>query len=213
VLEGDWLLADRQTEGRGRQGRDWFDGIGNFMGSTVVHLRHGDPARETLALVAGLALHEAIAWHQPGSAELRLKWPNDLVSGNAKMAGILLEASGDAVVIGIGVNLVSAPDIPGRATVALADLGTAPARNLFAEDLVRSFATELERWRNAALAPVIRRWCALAHSPGTPLTVDEPGGERIAGTFAGLSEQGLLQLRLADGTMRAIHAGEVNLTD
>ncbi len=211
--EGYWLVTDRQSEGRGRQGRDWFDAIGNFMGSTVVHLRHGNPARETLALVAGLALHETITWHEPGSAQLRLKWPNDLISGNAKMAGILLEVSGDAVVIGVGVNLVSAPDIPGRATVALADLGTAPDRNLFAEDLARSFANELERWRNAGIAPLIRRWCALAHPLGTPLTVDEPGGGRVVGTFAGLSEQGLLQLRLADGTMRAIHAGEVNLTD
>ena len=86
LSEGHWLVADRQNEGRGRQRRDWFDGVGNFMGSTLVHRRLGDPSAETLALVAGLALHEAVAWHLPGQAELRLKWPNDVMAGDAKVA-------------------------------------------------------------------------------------------------------------------------------
>jgi BirA family biotin operon repressor/biotin-[acetyl-CoA-carboxylase] ligase len=209
--EGNWLIADRQTEGRGRQGRDWFDGIGNFMGSTVVHRRPGDPPRETLALVAGLALHEAVAWHLPGEAELRLKWPNDLLLGGAKLAGILLEAQADAIVVGIGVNLVSAPDVAGRATTALSRFGTAPERDLFATDLARAFAIELERWRATDLAPLLRRWTALAHPLGTPMQARGPGAGQITGTFAGLSPQGSLLLRLADGAMHAIHAGEVFL--
>jgi BirA family biotin operon repressor/biotin-[acetyl-CoA-carboxylase] ligase len=211
--EGHWLVADRQSEGRGRQGRDWFDGVGNFMGSTVVRRLTGDPSPETLALVAGLALHEAVAWHLPGRAELLLKWPNDLMAGRAKLAGILLEAQGDAVVVGVGVNLASAPDVPGRATAAIAQLGTAPDRNLFAEDLARSFATELERWRTAGLAPVLRRWSALAHPEGTRLTVDERGTGSLPGEYAGLGADGSLRLRLADGTLREIHAGEVNLAE
>jgi BirA family biotin operon repressor/biotin-[acetyl-CoA-carboxylase] ligase len=211
--EGHWLVADRQTEGRGRQGRDWFDATGNFMGSTVVHRRAGDPPAETLALVAGLAVHEAVAWHVPGEPALLLKWPNDLMAGRAKVAGILLESQGDSVVIGIGVNLVSAPDVPGRATAALSQLGTAPDRNVFAEDLARSFAAELERWRAAGLAPVLRRWSALAHPLGTPLAVDEPGDSPCHGEYAGLGPDGSLRLRLADGSLREIHAGEVNLTD
>ncbi len=209
--EGNWLVADRQSEGRGRQGRDWFDGVGNFMGSTAVHRRASDPSAETLALVAGLALHEAVAWHGPGKTELLLKWPNDLMAGTAKVAGILLEAQGQAVVVGIGVNLVFAPDVPGRETAALAYLGTAPDRNLFAEDLARGFATELERWRNAGLAPLLRRWSALAHPEGTQLTVHEPGGGPLNGEYAGLAPDGSLRLRLADGTLREIHAGEVLL--
>lgn len=211
--EGHWLVADRQSEGRGRQGRDWFDGVGNFMGSTVVHRQAGDPPAETLALVVGLALHEAVAWHLPGKAELLLKWPNDLMAGRAKVAGILLEAQGDAVVIGIGVNLVSAPEVPGRETAALSQLGTAPDRDLFSEDLARSFATELERWRTAGLAPVLRRWCALAHPEGTLLTVDGQEDEPLTGEYAGLALDGSLRLRLADGTLREIHAGEVNLAE
>ncbi len=209
--EGDWLVADRQTDGRGRQGRDWFDGQGNFMGSTVVHRRAGDPPAQTLALVAGLALHEVVAWHGTGKTELLLKWPNDLMAGTAKVAGMLLEAQGQSVVIGIGVNLVFAPEVPGRTTASLADLGTAPDRNLFADDLARSFATELERWRSAGLGPLLRRWSALAHLEGTPLVVDEPGGKPLQGEYAGLAPDGSLRLRLADGTMREIHAGEVLL--
>jgi BirA family biotin operon repressor/biotin-[acetyl-CoA-carboxylase] ligase len=209
--EGLWLVTDRQTEGRGRQGRDWFDGVGNFMGSTVVHRRAGDPPAETLALVTGLALHEAVAWHLPGEADLLLKWPNDLMAGTAKVAGILLEAQDDAVVVGIGVNLVSAPDVPGRATASLSQLGTAPDRDIFAQDLARSFASELERWRTAGLAPVLRRWSALAHPEGTALVVHEPGAEPCTGEYAGLAADGSLRLRLADGTLRDIHAGEVLL--
>lgn len=213
VPEGYWLVADRQTAGRGRQGRDWFDGVGNFTGSTVVHLRAGDPAAQTLALIAGLALHEAVAWHVPEASTLRLKWPNDLLAKNAKVAGILLEAQDNAVVVGIGVNLVSAPELPDRASAALSDFCTAPGRDVFAQDLARSFEAELARWREAGLAAVIRRWTALAHPLGTPLTVDAPGGESLAGAFAGLAPDGALQLRLADGTMRAIHAGDVLIDD
>ncbi len=209
VPEGMWLVADRQTEGRGRQGRDWFDGLGNYMGSTVVHRRPGDPPAETLALISGLALHEAVSWHMPGKDTLCLKWPNDLMAGTAKLAGVLLEAQSDTVVVGVGVNLVSAPDVPGRATAALSSFGTPPLRNVFAEDLARSFAAELERWRSVGLAPLIRRWSALAHPLGTQLAVNEPDGTRIDGVFAGLEADGSLRLRLADGTLRAIHAGEV----
>ena len=209
--EGHWLVADRQTEGRGRQGRDWFDGQGNFMGSTVVHRQAGDPPSETLALVTGLALHEAVAWHLPGKAELLLKWPNDLMVGMAKVAGILLEAQGASIVVGVGVNLVSAPEVPGRLTAALSSLGTAPDRDVFAQDLARSFATELERWRTAGLAPILRRWSALAHPEGTALVVNEPGAEPCTGEYAGLAADGSLRLRLADGTLRDIHAGEVML--
>ncbi|MBM3596490.1 MAG: biotin--[acetyl-CoA-carboxylase] ligase [Alphaproteobacteria bacterium] len=211
--EGHWLVADRQSGGRGRQGRDWFDGVGNFMGSTVVHRHSGDPPADTLALVAGLALHEAVAWQLPGRAKLLLKWPNDLMAGDAKLAGILLERQGDAVVVGVGVNLVSAPEVPGRATAALSQLGTAPDRDLFAQVLARSFAIQLERWRTAGIAPVLRRWAALAHPEGTPLTVDEGGPAPLSGEYAGLGADGSLRLRLADGTLHEIHAGEVNLAE
>lgn len=207
VAEGTWLVADRQTAGRGRSGRTWFDGRGNFMGSTVVHERHGDPPLASLALVAGLAVREAVASHAPGAL---LKWPNDVLVGPAKLAGILLERTGAAVVVGIGVNLAAAPPLEDRASAALADFGAAPSRNAFAADLARLFDQEVARWRGFGLAPIIRRWCAAAHPPGTRLAVATPGGT-VAGAFAGLDGDGALRLRLADGAVRVIHAGDVRL--
>lgn len=204
VHEGHWLVADRQTAGRGRQGREWFDGAGNFMGSCVVHPRHGDPAPESLALVAGLALAETLA----PLAQVMLKWPNDVLAGGAKLAGILLEREGDVVIVGIGVNLVVAPDVPGRRTVALADLGKAPGRDPFAASLARQFDLELERWRNFGLAPIVNRWMLAGHPVGTRMSA---GGQQ--GAFAGLTPEGNLQLRLADGALATIHAGEINLLD
>ena len=209
LTEGDWLVADRQTAGRGRQGREWFDGAGNFMGSTVVRLTPGDPPPASFALAAGLAVYEALVPLLPDPAPLRLKWPNDLTYAGAKLGGILLERQGEALVVGIGVNLAQAPRIDGRETRALAELGPAPDRDLFAAVLAASFATELERWRSFGLDPLARRWQAAAHPPGTPLTVAPPGEEPVTGAFQGLTGDGALRLRLADGTVRVMHAGDV----
>ena len=213
VAEGDWLVADRQSAGKGRQGRTWFDGIGNFMGSTVVRPAPNDPAPGTLALVAGLAVLEAAAPFVPPPHLPQLKWPNDVLIGGAKLCGVLLERVGDAVVIGIGVNLAAAPAVEGRATIALAQFGPAPDRDTFAAALARQFDLELERWRSFGLEPLLRRWQAAAHAIGTPLLLGEPGKTPRAGTFAGLAADGALQLRLADGTTRTVHAGEIRLVE
>lgn len=212
VPEGQWLVANRQTSGRGRQGRAWFDGMGNFMGSTFVASHAGDPPLGTLALATGLALCEAVLKHLPPGREVLLKWPNDLLVDGAKLSGILLEGARGGVVIGIGVNLAVAPDLPDRPTVAMAQLGALPDRDTFAQDLALAVAQEVERWRTFGLEPMIRRWVAAAHPLGTPLRAGE-GDEAIEGTFAGLAPDGSLQLRLADGAMHAIHAGEINLSN
>jgi BirA family biotin operon repressor/biotin-[acetyl-CoA-carboxylase] ligase len=91
VPEGYWLVADRQTLGRGRQGRVWLDAVGNFMGSTVVHLSAQDPAPASLSFVAALAVYEAVLPRIPNPRELQLKWPNDVLLGGGKFCGLLLE--------------------------------------------------------------------------------------------------------------------------
>ena len=210
--EGRWLVADRQVAGRGRQGRAWFDGAGNFMGSTVVHSAPGDPPAHTLSLLAGVALYETLLPTLSDPSQLMLKWPNDLLLGRAKLAGILLERAGDATVVGIGVNLRAAPELPDRETVALSDHAPPPSRDTFAESLAASFATELERWRTYGLEPLLRRWQAAATPLGTPLAVHEPDGALVSGRYAGLANDGSLLLRLDNGERRAIHAGDVSLT-
>lgn len=205
--EGCWLVADRQTAGRGRLGRTWNDGAGNFMGSTVVHVGPGDPPPATLALMTGLAVHEAVSRLVPSG--LMLKWPNDLLLGDAKVAGILLEMVSGTVIVGVGVNLVHAPDLPDRKTAALSDL--CPSRDAFADILATAFDTELERWRTGGIAPLLRRWQSAAHPQGTPLRVLPPGESAVEGGFAGLAQDGNLRLALADGSIRTIHAGDVLL--
>lgn len=213
VAEGYWLVADRQSAGRGRQGRAWSGGAGNFMGSTAVHRQPADPPAPTLALLAGLALYETAQPLVPDPHLLRLKWPNDLLYGTAKLAGVLLEGQGDAVVVGIGVNLAQAPDLPDRPTRAFASFGPAPDRDLFAAALAEQFDKELERWRTFGLEPLLRRWQAAAVPPGTALTVHDGAAEPVSGTFAGLAGDGSLLLQLPDGATRTIHAGDVMLAD
>lgn len=211
LRDGEWLVADRQTAGRGRQGRGWDDGQGNFMGSTACRILPTDPPPATLALVAGLALLDTVQAQCPSVTNLRLKWPNDLLANGAKLAGILLEREGDSVVVGIGVNLASAPDLADRATAKLADYGPAPDRDLFAATLAEFWARDLARWRDYGIDPLLARWRAASVPEGTKLTVHEPGGGVLSGTYAGLSDEGAMRLRLADGQTRVIHAGDVML--
>lgn len=211
LREGDWLVARRQVAGRGRQGREWFDGAGNFMGSTIVRPATSDPLTHTLALMAGLAVYEAVLPYCSGPDNLMLKWPNDLLLGGAKLAGILLESTHGAIVVGMGVNLRVAPSLPDRRTIALADVKSPPDLAVFADRLASSFDTELERWRNHGLDLLMRRWQAAAHAKGTELTAHDASGEKIPGRFAGLDATGSLLLQLSDGKTRTVHAGDVIL--
>jgi BirA family biotin operon repressor/biotin-[acetyl-CoA-carboxylase] ligase len=120
--EGSWLRADVQQGGRGRHGRPWVSPAGNLYASTLVRPWPGNPPPHTLAMVAAVALDELLqAFVDP--ARLRIKWPNDLLVGGAKISGILLEAVDDAVVVGIGVNLAHHPDNIDRAATSLAGSG------------------------------------------------------------------------------------------
>ena len=112
------------------------------MGSTAVRLLPHDPAPGSLALVAGLAVLEAVSAILPPPYAAQLKWPNDVLVGGAKLAGILLERVGDTVVVGIGVNLAAAPELPDRATVALSRFGSTPDRDNFAAE-VKELRTQL----------------------------------------------------------------------
>ena len=204
AAEGLWLRAERQTGGKGRQGRSWVSPAGNLHASTLVRLRPGDPPAATLALVAAVALHETASLHAEG---LLIKWPNDLLGNGAKLAGILLEREGEAVVVGFGVNLAAHPDLPDRPSTSLAALaGAAPDPAAFAETLAESFARWLARWRRDGIDPIRRRWLERAHPPGTAIATAE--GE---GLFDGLDETGALRLRRADGRVTVVHAGDVFL--
>lgn len=209
VPEGYWLIADRQTDGRGRQGRTWLDAPGNFMGSTAVNLQPGDPLPASLSFVAAMAAYEVVVNHLAAPQSLVIKWPNDLMLAGSKLSGILLERVGDSAVIGIGVNLAAAPRLVDREVRHLAETGPAPDRDSFARDLSASFDRELDRWRQFGLDPLFARLLAASYPLGSMLTVHGPDGIRVTGEFCGLEGDGALRLRLADGTVSAIHAGDI----
>jgi len=207
AVEGDWLVALEQEAGKGRQGRSWVSKPGNFSGTTLVQLRSRDPPAHTLSLTAGLALTEAIDVAVPGR-QLMLKWPNDLLLSGKKLAGILLERSGDRVAVGFGVNLASAPTLPDRQGASLDGKVTPEA---FAPLLAASFARLLNLWRSSESSVLVRAWQERAHLPGTRLTVHMSKDEVISGRFAGLEPDGALRLMLDDGSIEVVRAGDVNL--
>jgi BirA family transcriptional regulator, biotin operon repressor / biotin---[acetyl-CoA-carboxylase] ligase len=211
LAEGHWLIALAQSAGRGRQGRQWQSPTGNFHGSTLVRVSPGDPPPQTLALVAAIAVHDAVRLASGGTVVPQLKWPNDLLVAGAKLAGILLERSGDAVIAGIGVNLATAAILPDRRTIALGDLGSPVAVDAFAAMLAECFAAALHRWRTSPLSLTVADWCARAHPRGTALALTEGPDAGLTGAFDGLEEDGSLRLALADGRVLRIVAGEVSL--
>ncbi|MEA3034647.1 MAG: BirA family transcriptional regulator [Sphingomonadales bacterium] len=143
---------------------------------------------------------------------MSIKWPNDLVAKSAKLAGILLEREGEAVIAGFGANLASYPgDTPRPATSLAALAGSAPAPAAFLEVLAETFARWLGRWRSEGLVPVRAAWLAAAHPVGAALATRGAGGELLEGLFDGLDETGALRLRLADGSPVTVHAGDVFL--
>jgi len=206
AVEGDWLIAQAQEAGRGRQGRQWRALNGNFFGSTLVELRPGDPPATSLSLAAGLALIEAVDAAAP-NLPLMLKWPNDLLLRGDKLAGILLERSADRIVAGFGVNLAAAPQLDDRQAASL-DGSITPSA--FAPLLAGSFARLLGLWRSSEPGAIARAWEMRAHAIGAPLTVHVNADEQVGGRFDGIEPDGALRLR-TDDDVEIIRAGDVEL--
>lgn len=209
--EGEWLIARRQNAGRGRQGREWFDGAGNFMGSTMVTLIGGCAPPASLSFVAALAVYDAVSEALIGNIQPILKWPNDVLLGEGKVSGILLELVDGHVVVGVGVNLARAPQLEDRKTAALCTHAPAPDVEWFAQRLAQHFAKRLAAWRQTGLAAVLDEFLTFSiHRPGSHVTVHDTDGSRVEGAFAGLVDtDGALRLRLADGSQRVIRAGDI----
>jgi BirA family biotin operon repressor/biotin-[acetyl-CoA-carboxylase] ligase len=210
AAEGTWLRAERQTGGRGRAGRAWESPRGNLYASTIVRLHAGEPPAATLALVAAVALHQVASAYAAGAA-LQLKWPNDLLAGGAKLAGILVEREGDAVVIGFGVNLAHHPTGLERPVASLPSIGAAPADpDTFLQDLAAALKRWLGRWRGEGFGPVRSGWLAAAHPVGSALTAATREGP-LTGLFDGLTQEGALRLRDGTGRVTLVRAGDVFL--
>ncbi len=214
-----WILADRQTVGRGRSGRRWESFAGNYHGSLLLGLRCAPGVAAQLALVAGVAVIEAIAAALPAVAQqgLRLKWPNDVLVGGGKVGGILIETTtaprhpGLLAVVGIGINLVAHPALPDHSAAHLSSFGPCPSPRDMHDHVDAALARWLARWgEGMGFAEVREEWMARAGSRGEPLSV-HVGGEVVTGAYAGLDPDGSLLLETANGTRRRIAFGDVTV--
>jgi BirA family transcriptional regulator, biotin operon repressor / biotin---[acetyl-CoA-carboxylase] ligase len=216
-----WFVTTLQTAGRGRRQRAWIAPRGN-LASSILEVVDVTPAvAATLGFAAGLALEQALhkvsveaATRTGGDLNFRLKWPNDVLAGERKLAGILLEAEpipggGLAVVVGIGTNVVAAPEGTPMPAVSLAGLGvTISAEELFAA-LSDGWAEFRAIWDNGRGFGEIRKaWLARAAGLGQAVAI-KSGSSTIEGTFDTIDEQGCMIVRTGKGRLVPITAGDV----
>jgi BirA family transcriptional regulator, biotin operon repressor / biotin---[acetyl-CoA-carboxylase] ligase len=211
LADGHWVIADRQTAGRGRRGRAWGDGAGNLMASVIVR---ANGAVQQLSFVAALALLAALEEEKGQGSETPaprfwLKWPNDVLLDGAKVSGILLERAGNALVIGFGANLAQHPAETERPATSLAAAGLpVPTPMAFLARLMPAFAHYRRLWEDEGFEAIRSLWLARAAGLGDRVTA-RLGSETLEGRFEGLESDGALTLRTDDDSLRAIHAGEV----
>ncbi|WP_269713434.1 biotin--[acetyl-CoA-carboxylase] ligase [Caulobacter sp. NIBR2454] len=208
-----WITAARQTAGRGRRGRAWETGSGNLAASYLFTTSKPPAEAAQVSFIAALAVADLAAAFVPASL-VSLKWPNDPLIAGRKASGILVE-SGQRdgmlwVVVGVGVNLAAAPVAAERPATTFAEHMTAPppapldALNIMAE----SFERWLTLWNGAGFEPIAEAWTRRAHGLGEAC-IARLGTETVEGVAEGLDTDGALRLRLADGSLRRISAGDV----
>ncbi len=205
-----WIAAAQQTKGRGRRGRSWQSPRGNLYASWLTQIQYPLSVAAQYSFVAALAVGE-MARHYltpEQAASLRFKWPNDVLIDGHKFCGILIESGYDHgqlwLVVGIGVNLVHAPDEAQFPATALG-LDVAPRAAL--QTLAATFEQTANVW-DGDFANIRQAWLATAAGLGENIDV-RLTEETLSGTFDGIDQNGVLILSLADGSKRMIEAGDV----
>jgi BirA family biotin operon repressor/biotin-[acetyl-CoA-carboxylase] ligase len=205
-----WVLAYRQTAARGRRGRRWQMPKGNFAASLAL-VPDMEPARAALySFVASLALYDVLA--ELTELPLTLKWPNDVLAGAGKAAGILIESAGsgsrlDRLVVGFGVNLIKAPDKVEDGAVPPASLGLDVGVEPFLGKLAPAFAAREATFLGEGFAPIRDAWLSRAARLGQPIVVRTSDDSR-AGVFKDIDPDGALVLGTADGN-RTVTAADI----
>ncbi len=212
---GTVVWAASQTAGRGRRDRDWRSPAGNLYCSVLLRPAVGAGVAAQISVLAALAVAGAIGSFA-GALGLTMKWPNDVLLNERKLAGILLESSMagddilDWIVLGVGVNLVNHPNSGLRYPAT--DLAAEGAGHVEPGRLLSAFVSELDdrytRWIADGFEPVRSEWVARAHGLGSTVRV-ELERDQLEGRFVGLSERGELVIETAAGGRRLIAAGDV----
>ncbi len=222
ALGGDpgplWVAARRQTAGRGRSGRSWSSESGNLFASHLFSSLCDVSSAHQVSLLAGVAAHDALVLANRSNpiAGLRVKWPNDVLIGTAKLAGILLESvvGSDGrlrIVVGIGINLAWHPRDLGRAATCLAEQGVDIAPESMLRHLAWAMQHWLAIWQDGAKFGVVREaWLQRAGPIGEAVGVNTGSG-RLDGQFAGLAVDGALLLATGNGQTERVTFGDVTI--
>jgi BirA family biotin operon repressor/biotin-[acetyl-CoA-carboxylase] ligase len=209
-----WLRADQQTAGRGRRGRVWQSPTGNLAATLLISPDRPASDCAQLSFVAAIAAADAASAFAP-SADVKVKWPNDVLASGKKLAGILLEsASGPGALpaylaIGIGMNLAYFPPDTEFPATSLAALGASvPLPQDALTQLAAQFAKWYEVWMTSGFTPIQDAWLARAAGLGMRIRA-RLSNDETSGVFEGIDDTGALILREAQGRTRLISAGEV----
>jgi BirA family biotin operon repressor/biotin-[acetyl-CoA-carboxylase] ligase len=207
-----WIIADRQTAGRGRRGRAWSTEPGNLAATLLLRPDAPPAIIGQLSFVAALAAAQTASHFAPGAA-ITVKWPNDVLAQGKKLAGLLLEAGVDSrqrgwLAVGIGMNLAAAPEGTEFPATSLAGLGmAAPSPDAALTVLAARFAHWYGAWMDEGFETIRAAWLARAQGLGGPIRARLPHETR-QGLFEGIDASGALLLN-EQGNVRAIAAGEV----
>lgn len=209
-----WITATRQTAGRGRRGNAWVSEPGNLYASLLLTDAAPPAHLPELCFVVALAVRDAVSSVALElSSKLQLKWPNDLLLDGSKLAGILIEAESvggkTVTAVGIGVNCVHHPTALAYPATSLAARGVTVALATLMAELSRAMEARLAQWnRGTGFAAIRAEWLSHAAGVGGDIKVRMVDRD-LSGTFETLDQAGRLILRLPDGALQAITAGEV----
>jgi BirA family biotin operon repressor/biotin-[acetyl-CoA-carboxylase] ligase len=197
--------ADEQAAGRGRFGRTWYSPPGNLYLSVLLRLDIPPSRHAELSFVTALTVADAVDALLPKQSKAVLKWPNDVLVNDGKIAGILVESVDDAQIIGIGLNVLESPRNAPYKTSTLVGAGGLATVDGARDILLESLALHLDAWQEHGFEPIRAAWLARAHPIGTMLRASI-GGRTEEGLFAGLDEDGAMLLDTPDGRKRIVAA-------
>jgi BirA family biotin operon repressor/biotin-[acetyl-CoA-carboxylase] ligase len=210
AAHGTVVHADQQTVGRGRLSRKWQSPRGNLYVSIILRLGTAAARNMEVSFIAALAVADAIETLLQRKERATLKWPNDVLVRDGKISGILVEQAGDALVLGIGINVLEPPGGVSYNVSTIVGCGGLATVEGTRSALLTALANWLDIWHADGFAAVRANWLARAHSPGTALRV-AVGDHTIEGRFADLAPDGALLLDTDEGRQRYV-AGDVSLS-
>lgn len=207
---GDLFIADEQTAGRGRLGRSWHSPAGSGLYVTTILQGLSASSQPLITLALGLAVQETIDLVAGVRADL--KWPNDVLIGDKKLAGILVQSHSGALLAGLGINLKK-QEMPAELAAIATSLEAAGSRTIRRDDLLIGMLDTIDEWlailREAGPAPIVEAFRTHSSYAYGREVIADVGGRQDAGTTAGIDDQGRLLLRLRDGRVVAVVNGPV----